>query len=171
MADKVVARYRSSIEMYDPKKVDYIDISPRQVVSIATGSIPFLEHDDTARALMGANMQRQAVPLIHPYAPIIGTGTEYKIAHDSGVAVTADVDGTVIAVDGTSIKIEPKDGGKNQFAKLVKYRKSNQDTCINQTPIVKVGQKVKAGETIADGPAMYNGELALGRNPLVAFMT
>ncbi len=171
MGDKVVARYRSSIEMYDPKKVDYIDISPRQVVSIATGSIPFLEHDDTARALMGANMQRQAVPLIHPYAPIIGTGTEYKIAHDSGVAVTADVDGTVIAVDGTSIKIEPKDGGKNQFAKLVKYRKSNQDTCINQTPIVKVGQKVKAGETIADGPAMYNGELALGRNPLVAFMT
>ncbi len=170
VAPKVIARYRSSQELYDANKIDYIDISPRQVVSIATGSIPFLEHDDTARALMGANMQRQAVPLIHPYAPIVGTGNEYKIAHDSGITVTANNAGVVSYVDGNKIVIENESGSKDSY-KLVKYRKSNQDTCINQTPLVKVGQKVKEGETLTDGPAMHNGELALGRNPLVAFMT
>jgi DNA-directed RNA polymerase subunit beta len=167
---KVVGRYRSTQELFDVDKVDYIDVSPRQVVSIAAGAIPFLENDDPTRALMGANMQRQAVPLLVPYAPMIGTGSEYKIAHDSGMTLVADEDGEIISVDGNKIMLETKDGNKSTY-KLIKYRKSNQDTCINQTPLVKVGQKIKKGDVLTDGPAMQNGELALGRNPLVAFTT
>jgi DNA-directed RNA polymerase subunit beta len=167
---KVVGRYRSTQEMFPVDRVDYIEISPRQVVSVAAGAIPFLENDDTTRALMGANMQRQAVPLLAPYAPIVGTGTEYKISHDSGMTITADVAGEVEYVDGHKIVVADKDGKKHTH-KLIKFRKSNQSTCINQTPIVEAGQKVKLDETLTDGPAMQNGELALGRNPLVAFTT
>jgi DNA-directed RNA polymerase subunit beta len=119
---------------------------------------------------MGANMQRQAVPLLKPMAPIVGTGTEYKIAHDSGMALISPVDGIVESVDGNRIVIKDDNGDKHNF-KLIKYRKSNQDTCINQMPIVNVDQKIKIGDTLTDGPAMHNGELALGRNPLVAFTT
>ncbi|GHU34114.1 hypothetical protein FACS1894166_11060 [Bacilli bacterium] len=167
---KVLGRYRSNQEMFDANKVNYIEISPRQVVSVAAGAIPFLEHDDTTRALMGANMQRQAVPLLKPYAPIVGTGTEYKIAHDSGMAVISKHAGEVIEVDGTKIVIQDNDD-KKQTYKLIKYRKSNQGTCVNQIPLVKVGDKVKVSDILTDGPAMHNGELALGRNPLVAFTT
>lgn len=166
---KVVGRYRSSLELFDVDQIDYVDVSPRQVVSIAAGAIPFLENDDTTRALMGANMQRQATPLIKPYAPIIGTGSEYKIAHDSGMAIVSDSDGIVKKVDGKNITIKTKDGDVDY--KLVKYRKSNQDTCNNQSPIVELEQKITKGQILADGPAMFNGELALGRNPLVAFTT
>ena len=165
-----ICRYRSNQEELPVDQIDYIDIAPRQVVSIAASAIPFLEHDDTTRALMGANMQRQAVPLIHPYAPIVGTGTEYKIAHDSGLTLVAKNDGVVEKVDGNQISIRTKNGKLDNY-KLVKYHKSNQDTCINQAPIVSIGQKVKANDTLTDGPAMYNGQLALGRNPLVAFTT
>ena len=165
-----ICRFRSNQVELPVSQIDYVDIAPRQVVSIAASAIPFLEHDDTTRALMGANMQRQAVPLIHPYAPIVGTGTEYKIAHDSGLTLVAKNDGVVEKVDGNKISIRTKNGKIDNY-KLVKYHKSNQDTCINQTPIVAIGQKVKTNDTLTDGPAMYNGQLALGRNPLVAFTT
>jgi DNA-directed RNA polymerase subunit beta len=167
---KVICRYRSAQGLYDVDKIDYICVSPRQIVSVATGAIPFLENDDTTRALMGANMQRQAVPLLKPIAPIVGTGSEYKIAHDSGMALISNVNGTVDAVDGNRIIIVDDNDQKHTF-KLIKYRKSNQDTCINQIPLVVAGQKIKIGDTLTDGPAMHNGELALGRNPLVAFTT
>jgi DNA-directed RNA polymerase subunit beta len=170
LVDKVKCRYRSNILEFDADKVNYADIEPRQVVSIAASAIPFLEHDDTTRALMGANMQRQAVPLIHPIAPIVGTGVEYKIAHDSGLTQVAKKPGVVNKVDGRQIWIENTDGKIDKY-NLVKYSKSNQNTCVNQSPIVSVGQKVDESTTLADGPAMYNGELALGRNPLVAFTT
>jgi DNA-directed RNA polymerase subunit beta len=167
---KVICRYRSTQGLFDVDKIDYICVSPRQIVSVATGAIPFLENDDTTRALMGANMQRQAVPLLKPVAPIVGTGSEYKIAHDSGMALISNVNGTVDVVDGNHIVIIDDNKQKHTF-KLIKYRKSNQDTCINQIPLVVAGQKVKIGETLTDGPAMHNGELALGRNPLIAFTT
>jgi DNA-directed RNA polymerase subunit beta len=167
---KVVGRYRSIQEMFPVDKVDYIEISPRQVVSVAASAIPFLENDDTTRALMGANMQRQAVPLLAPYAPIVGTGNEYKISHDSGMTLISDEAGEISYVDGNKIVLVDKNDKKHTH-NLIKFRKSNQGTCINQTPIVEVGQHVKVGETLTDGPAMQNGELALGRNPLVAFTT
>jgi DNA-directed RNA polymerase subunit beta len=167
---KVIGRYRSSQEMFPVDKVDYIEISPRQVVSVAASAIPFLENDDTTRALMGANMQRQAVPLLAPYAPIVGTGNEYKISHDSGMTVVSNAAGEVNYIDGNKIVVVDKDNKKHTHH-LIKFRKSNQGTCINQTPIVEIGQNVKVGETLTDGPAMQNGELALGRNPLVAFTT
>jgi DNA-directed RNA polymerase subunit beta len=167
---KPVCRYRSNQEIFDINKIDYMEISPQQVVSIGAGLIPFLENDDTTRALMGANMQRQAVPLLKPYAPIIGTGNEYKVAHDSGMSLTSTVNGVIEKVDGQAISIKDNDNNIHNL-KLVKYRRSNQDTCINQRPIIEVGQKVKVGEILADGPAMQNGELALGRNPLIAFTT
>lgn len=168
--DKVIARYNGHTNEFKPSQVEYIDIVPRQVVSIAASSIPFIENDDGARALMGSNMQRQATPLIKPYAPVVGTGTEFKIAHDSGMAVVAKNDGIITKVDGREIVVETKDNKKDVY-KLIKYRKSNQDTCNNQTPIVSLGQEVKASETIGDGPAMKNGELALGRNILAAYTT
>lgn len=167
---KIVGRYRGMQEMYDVKQINYIDICPRQVVSIAASAIPFLENDDSARALMGANMQRQAVPLLKPYAPIVGTGAEYKIAHDSGVSIVAENDGVVSEVDSKHITISCKNG-KNEKYKLIKYRKTNQNTCNNQTPIVNLGENVKADQVLADGPAMFNGELAIGRNPLIAYLT
>ncbi|MDU7891833.1 MAG: DNA-directed RNA polymerase subunit beta [Ureaplasma parvum] len=168
--EQVVARYRGSTSLFSPHEVDFIDIVPKQVVSIAASAIPFIENDDGARALMGSNMQRQATPLIKPYAPIVGTGTEFKIAHDSGMAVVAKNDGVVEFVDSQKIIIR-NDNDKLDDYKLIKYRKSNQDTCNNQIPIVKVGQRVHKSETIGDGPAMQNGELALGRNILVGYTT
>jgi len=167
---KVVGRYRGTQALYDAKQINYIDVSPRQVVSIAASAVPFLENDDTARALMGSNMQRQALPLLKPYAPIVGTGAEYKIAHDSGLNVLAKNDGEIVEVDGKHIIIANTDGKKDKY-ELVKYRQTNQSTCNNQLPIVAMGQKVKAGQVIADGPAMFNGELAIGRNPIIAYTT
>lgn len=167
---EVIARYRSSQELYDPKRVDYIDVAPRQVVSIAASLIPFLENDDSARALMGANMQRQATPLLKPYAPTVGTGVEYKIAHDSGMAIVSNSDGKVVSVANDKIIIKNNDGKLDTYT-LTKFEKSNQNTCYNHIPIVEANQIVKSGEVLADGPSMKNGELALGQNVLVAFTT
>ncbi|MEG0123946.1 MAG: DNA-directed RNA polymerase subunit beta [Malacoplasma sp.] len=169
--DKVLCRYRGSLEFFESTKIDFTDISPKQVVSIAASSIPFLENDDANRALMGANMQRQATPLISPIAPIVGTGNEYKIAHDSGMALlyTDDEVGTVKYVAGDSIIIETKSGDKEY--ELIKFNKSNQNTCNNQVSIVSVGDKIHKDDILADGPSMSNGELALGQNVLVGFTT
>ncbi len=150
-------------------KVDYMDVSPKQVFSIATALIPFLEHDDANRALMGANMQRQAVPLLRTQAPLVGTGVEYKAARDSGVVGIARNSGTVERVTATEIDIRT-DQGMLDRRKLLKFTRSNQGTCINQTPIVRFGERIEAGQIIADGPSTDRGELALGRNILVAFM-
>ncbi|MFA7462514.1 MAG: DNA-directed RNA polymerase subunit beta, partial [Anaerovoracaceae bacterium] len=169
---KVVARGGlGEINLYPREEVDYMDVSPRQVVSIATAMIPFLENDDANRALMGSNMQRQAVPLLVSDAPIIGTGVEYTAARDSGVVVLAKHDGIVQYVDSTRIVIRRDDGGGTDTYKLLKYKRSNQGTCINQRPIVSHGEQVDAGEVIADGPSTDQGEIALGRNLFVGFMT
>lgn len=165
---RVLCRYQDLIKEYPNHEVDYMDVSPQQLVSIATSLIPFLENDDAQRALMGSNMQRQAVPLLRPHAPIIGTGMEYKVAHDSGVCIVAKEDGTVSKVTADFIEIKSKNGIIKY--ELQKFRRSNQGTCINQKPLVFHGQKVKAGEIIADGPSTDKGELALGRNILVGFM-
>ncbi len=154
----------------DRDEVDYMDISPRQIVSIATSLIPFLENDDANRALMGANMQRQAVPLLTPEAPLVGTGMEAKAARDSGVCEIAGMDGVVEYVDANEIRIRGEDGSLETH-ELLKFKRSNQATCVNQRPLVKHGQKVTEGEIIADGPATELGELALGRNALIGFMT
>lgn len=167
---QIITRYRAVQELADPKRVDYIDVAPRQVLSIAAGLIPFLENDDSARALMGANMQRQATPLLKPYAPVVGTGAEHKIAHDSGMIVLAKNAGKVVNTEGGMIKVK-NEAGKTDTYELVKFEKSNQNTCYNQTPIVQIGDHVEADQAIADGPAMRNGELALGQNVLVAFTT
>ena len=167
---ETVARFHGTQEIFSCQQINYIDISPKQVVSIAASAIPFLENDDSARALMGANMQRQAVPLLKPYAPIIGTGSEYKIAHDSGLSVVSPIDGEVLAVDGKHLLIQDKTEKKIKI-NLTKFQKTNQNTCNNQNPIVEVGQKIKNSQVLADGPAMFNGELAIGRNPLIADMT
>ena len=151
------------------ERVDYMDVSPKQVFSIATSLIPFLEHDDANRALMGANMQRQAVPLLKAQAPLVGTGIEYKAARDSGVVVLARNAGTVERVTANEIEIKTSDGSTER-RKLLKFTRSNQGTCINQKPVVKKGENVEAGQIIADGPSTDKGELALGRNILVAFM-
>jgi DNA-directed RNA polymerase subunit beta len=166
---KCIARYRSSTGLVDTEKVDFIDVSPKQVISLATAAIPFLENDDGARALMGANMQRQAVPLIKPSSPFVGTGIEYRIAKDSGLAITSSIDGEITYVDSSKIIVSNKKN--NVEFNLNKFKKSNQETCINQVPIVHIGQKISSNEIIADGPAMQNGELALGQNALVAFST
>lgn len=166
----VVARFRGISDVFDPMEVDYIDISPRQVVSIAASAIPFLENNDANRALMGSNMQRQAMPLIKPYAPIVGTGTEYIIAHDSGSAIVAEFDGKVSAVDGKTITLEDEHKNKHSI-NLTKFQKTNQDTCNNQKPIVELNETFKKGDILCDGPAMQNGELALGQNILVGFTT
>ena len=167
---KVNVRYGSEILVMPVEKVDYMDVSPKQVVSIATAMIPFLEHDDANRALMGANMQRQAVPLLRTEAPYVGTGEEFKAARDSGVVVLAKESGRVERVTANEIIIA-EDGGNTTRYKLIKFSRSNQGTCINQKPIVKNGEWVEAGQVIADGPSTEQGELALGRNVLVAFMT
>ena len=167
---KVVARYKDEIAEFDAERVDYMDVSPQMIVSVATAMIPFLENDDANRALMGSNMQRQAVPLIKPEAPIIGTGIEYKAARDSGVVVIAKNSGVVEKVSARSITIRTKDGKKDEY-KLMKYIRSNQSTCINQRPIVRKGDVVEAGDVIADGPSTQNGEIGLGKNVLVGFMS
>ena len=151
-------------------QVDYIEVSPKELVSVAAAMIPFLEHDDVKRSLMGSNMQRQAVPLLKPEAPIVGTGMEHRAAKDSGITVVAKEDGVVDKVTGAQIDIRNKKGEVTQY-KLLKFKRTNGGTCINQKPIVSVGEKVKAGDTIADGPATQGGEMALGRNVLIAFST
>ena len=169
--NKVAVRgIKGEITMAQKTEVDYMDVSPKQVVSIATAMIPFLENDDANRALMGANMQRQAVPLINPHAPLIGTGIEYKAAHDSGVALVAKKAGTVEYVDAREIRVREEDGTLDTY-KLMKFRRSNGGKNYNQRPIVKVGEHIDADDVLADGPSMEQGELALGQNPLIAFMT
>ena len=170
LTKKVNARWGHEIVIIDTEKVDYMDVTPKQVWSIATALIPFLEHDDANRALMGANMQRQAVPLLKTSAPIVGTGMEWKSASDSGVVVLAKNPGEVQRVVGNNITVLNDDGTTDRY-KLKKFERSNQGTCINQKPIVKSGQRVEKGEVIADGPSTDMGELALGKNILVAFMT
>jgi DNA-directed RNA polymerase subunit beta len=167
---KVAARYKEEILEVESSRIDFMDVSPKQLVSVATAMIPFLENDDANRALMGSNMQRQAVPLIKAEAPIIGTGIEYKAARDSGVVVIAKNPGTVEKVSANEIIIRKKDGRKDTY-KLLKYLRSNQGTCINQRPIVRKGDVVEKGDVIADGPSTDQGEIALGRNVLIGFMT
>ncbi|MBO4450160.1 MAG: DNA-directed RNA polymerase subunit beta, partial [Clostridiales bacterium] len=167
---KIVCRHLDQFLQLDPEDIDYMDISPKQLVSVSTSLIPFLGNDDANRALMGSNMQRQAVPLIKPEAPIIGTGMEYRAAKDSGVCVVAAHDGVVSFVSADRIEVTAKDGSVDTYM-LAKYQRSNQSTCINQRPIITLGEKVKAGDTIADGPATDEGELALGRNVLIGFTT
>lgn len=166
---RVMARYKNEILVVQPEKVDYMDVSPKQVVSIATAMIPFLENDDANRALMGANMQRQAVPLLRTQAPLVGTGMEYKAARDSGVVVLAKNGGTVEAVTAKEVVIRTDANTLDRY-KLLKYLRSNQGTCINQKPIVFKGERVEKGTVLADGPSTDKGELALGFNVLVAFM-
>jgi len=168
--EKVLSRLGSEIVAVEPKMIDYMDVSPRQLFSAAASLIPFLEHDDANRALMGSNMQRQAVPLINPEAPLVGTGVEKVIARDSGAIIIALDDGVVKEVCADYVIIEYKNK-KTVKHNLYKYKRSNQGTCINQRPIVDEGEKIKKGDVIADGPATYLGELALGKNLLVAFMS
>ena len=168
--ERVTARRKDDVLSLPPDEVDYMDVSPKQVVSIATALIPFLENDDANRALMGANMQRQAVPLLITQAPVVGTGMEYKVASDSGVCVLAKRAGTVIKVVGDEIRIKPDNGGETDVYPLLKFRRSNQGTCINQQPIVNKDEHVEANQIIADGPATDHGELALGHNVIVAYM-
>lgn len=167
---KVTARYLDGFREVESSRADYMDVSPKMVVSVATAMIPFLENDDTNRALMGSNMQKQAVPLLRPENPIVATGMEYKAAVDSGVVVLAKRDGEVTYVSADYIKIRVTNGEIDEY-KLIKFLRSNHGTCINQRPIVAVGQKVKEHEVIADGPATSNGEISLGRNALIGFMT
>ena len=167
---KVTARNRSEIIQIDPSGVDYMDVSPKMVVSAATAMIPFLENDDNSRALMGSNMQKQAVPLLMTDSPIVGTGMEYKVAVDSGVVITAERDGWVETVTSDKIVINAGGGEKDTYH-LIKFKRSNQGTCVNQRPIVNQGEEVKKGQVIADGPSTSEGEIALGKNALVGFMT
>jgi DNA-directed RNA polymerase subunit beta len=167
---RVNARHGSETLVVAIDKVDYMDVSPKQIVSIATAMIPFLEHDDANRALMGANMQRQAVPLLRTDSPLVGTGEEYKAAKDSGVVVLAKNSGIVEKASANEIIIR-NDNGQSEKHKLIKFSRSNQGTCFNQKPIIKKGERVEANQVIADGPSTDQGELALGRNVLVAFMT
>ena len=167
--EKVTARYRSETLLVPAEKVDYMDVSPKQVVSIATALIPFLENDDANRALMGANMQRQAVPLLRTQSPIVGTGMEYKAAIDSGVCVLAKEPGVVEYVSGDEVRVRNDKGGLDRY-KMLKFRRSNQGTCINQRPIVSRGERVEYKSVLADGPSTDHGELSLGFNVLVAFM-
>ncbi len=167
---KVVGRHRDEFIEVERERADYMDVSPKMVVSVATAMIPFLENDDANRALMGSNMQRQAVPLLVTESPIVGTGMEYKAGVDSGVCLLSEEDGVVRSVSAREIKIE-YDSGRIQTFEVTKFTRSNQGTCINQIPIVDVGQRVTAGEVIADGPATCNGEISLGKNALIGFMT
>jgi len=168
--DQVMARYISENIEVPINQVDYMDVSPKQVVAVATACIPFLENDDSNRALMGANMQRQAVPLINPQSPLIGTGMEYKSAHDSGAALICRRGGEVVYVDADKVKVKIADGTVDEYS-LIKFARSNAGTCYNQRPIVEVGDQVDDLDILADGSSMQNGEMALGQNPLVAFMT
>ena len=167
---RVVVRWREETIEVPAKDVDYIDVSPKQVVSVATAMIPFLENDDANRALMGSNMQRQAVPLLVPEAPIVGTGMEYKAAHDSGVVLLSKHAGTVYSVASDEVVIQDELGEKHSY-RLTKFARSNQGTCINQRPRVFQGQKIEVGDLLADGPSTENGEIGLGKNMLIGFMT
>ena len=167
---KVNGRYRDQILEIEREKIDFMDVSPKMVVSVATACIPFLENDDANRALMGSNMQRQAVPLIKTENPIVGTGMEYKACVDSGVAVVADADGVVESVDADQIVVR-EDNGEMHTYEMTKFKRSNAGTCTNQRPIVDKGEKIKKGQVIGDGPATSNGELSLGKNALIGFMT
>ncbi|MEB3206618.1 MAG: DNA-directed RNA polymerase subunit beta [Vampirovibrionales bacterium] len=167
---QIPVRYRSEFTIAEPHEVDYVGVSPVQIVSVGTALIPFLEHDDANRALMGSNMQRQAVPLVRPERPVVGTGLERRTAVDSGMVASAKVEGTIVRVTGEAVDIQNAEDNKTHRHTLIKYLRSNQDTCLNQRPTVRVGQKVKKGDVIADGAATQNGELALGRNVMVAFM-
>ena len=167
---RIRVRFKNEVIEVDSDKVQYVDVSPKQLVSVAAAMIPFLEHDDAKRALMGANMQRQAVPLMITESPIVGTGIEYRAAKDSGILVLAEDDGVIEKVTCDSITVKYKNG-KTVVHKLRKFKRTNGGTCINQKPIVKKGEKVKKGDAIADGPATQNGEMALGKNVLVAFST
>ena len=167
---RIRVRHRAEITEVDAAQVDYVDVSPKQLVSVAAAMIPFLEHDDVKRSLMGSNMQRQAVPLLMPESPIVGTGIEYRAARDSGITVTAKNDGIVEKVTADEVKVR---NSKNEIDtyKLRKFKRTNGGTCINQRPVVTRGEKVKAGDILADGPSTKNGEMALGRNVLIAFST
>ena len=167
---RITCRHRDEIIEVDRDRVDYVDVSPRMMVSIATAMIPFLENDDANRALMGANMQRQAVPLMVTQAPIVATGIEHKCAVDSGVVVLAEGDGEVIRADADVVAIK-YDSGEIKSYKLIKFARSNQGTCVNQRPIVSLGERVHEGDVIADGPSTSQGEISLGKNILVGFMT
>ena len=168
--DRITARVRADVQSVEPSRVDYIDVSPRQVISVATAMIPFLDHDDANRALMGSNMQRQAVPLLCPEAAFVATGIEYKAGRDSGVCVLAREDGFVKSVSADTIVVEDELHETHTY-KLKKFVRSNSGTCINQRPIVSKGEKISKGDVIADGPATDHGEIALGRNILIGFMT
>ena len=168
--DRITVRVRADVQSVEPSRVDYIDVSPRQVISVATAMIPFLDHDDANRALMGSNMQRQAVPLLRPEAAYVATGIEYKAGKDSGVCLRAREDGYVKKVSSDMIIIEDELHETHTY-KLIKFARSNQSTCINQRPIVSAGERVKKGDVIADGPSTDHGEIALGRNILIGFMT
>ena len=168
---KVAARYRDKILEIERERIDFMDVSPKMVVSVATSMIPFLENDDANRALMGSNMQRQAVPLMKTERPFVGTGMEYKAAVDSGVCVLAEQDGVVSAVSADEVVIIDNDKQEKHVYKLTKFKRSNQGTCINQKPIVAVGETVKKGQVLADGPATADGEISLGKNALIGFMT
>ncbi len=167
---RVNARHRDQILECDRDIVDYMDVSPKMVVSVATSMIPFLENDDANRALMGSNMQRQAVPLLKTERPFVGTGMEYKAAVDSGVCIVSDCDGTISYVDADKINVIGDDGIERKY-ELIKFKRSNQGTCVNQRPIVSVGDSVKKGDVLADGPATADGEISLGKNALIGFMT
>ena len=167
---KVAARYRDQILEIDADKIDFMDVSPKMVVSVATSMIPFLENDDANRALMGSNMQRQAVPLLKTERPFVGTGMEYKAAVDSGVCVVSDYDGVIDSVSADEIVLVDDDHKTHKY-ELQKYKRSNQSTCINQRPIVSVGERVKKRQVLADGPATADGEISLGKNALIGFMT
>ncbi|WP_373761604.1 DNA-directed RNA polymerase subunit beta [Jeotgalibaca porci] len=168
--DIVMARYIHDNLEVPVERVDYMDVSPKQVVAVATACIPFLENDDSNRALMGANMQRQAVPLINPKAPLVGTGMEYVAAHDSGAALLCENDGVVEYLDASEIRIRRDNGTLDKYP-VIKFQRSNAGSCYNQRPIVRVGERVEKGDIMADGPSMEDGEMALGQNILVAFMT
>ncbi len=168
--ERIRVRHQADITVVDRDKVDYMDVSPKQLVSVGAAMIPFLEHDDAKRSLMGTNMQRQAVPLLRPESPIVGTGMEYRAAKDSGITVVSKEDGTVEKVTADEIKIKNKKGDVTTY-KLRKFKRTNGGTCINQKPVVVTGEKVKAGDLIADGPSTDKGEMALGRNVLIAFTT
>ena len=167
---KVNGRFRDEFVEVERDRADYMDVSPRMVVSVATAMIPFLENDDANRALMGSNMQRQAVPLLKTESPIVGTGMEYKAGVDSGVCILSKESGIVKNVSADKIRVD-YDSGKSETFRLTKFMRSNQGTCINQIPVVNRGQRVEAGEILADGPATSNGEISLGKNALIGFMT
>ncbi|AUT03676.1 DNA-directed RNA polymerase subunit beta [Nostoc sp. CENA543] len=167
---QVPVRYRQEFSTTTPEQVDYVAVSPVQIVSVATSMIPFLEHDDANRALMGSNMQRQAVPLLKPERPLVGTGLEAQGARDSGMVIISRTDGDVTYVDATEIRVRPKPNAPEIKYRLSKYQRSNQDTCLNQKPLVRMGERVVAGQVLADGSSTEGGELALGQNIVVAYM-